>query len=82
MVKSIIMFRFTALENLNSVVDVNGAWKTIEKNVMISAKEGLIYYELKKHEQWFSNWQSDNPDVIDFRNLANLAPWSWGWLSM
>jgi hypothetical protein len=37
--------RFTALENLDSEVDINSAWET---NIRISTKQNLGYYELKK----------------------------------
>jgi hypothetical protein len=30
-----------ALENLNTEVDINRAWKNIRENIKISAKEGL-----------------------------------------
>jgi hypothetical protein len=35
---------------LDSEVDVNKAWETIRENIKISAKESLIYYELKKNK--------------------------------
>jgi hypothetical protein len=41
------------LENLDTEVDVNKARETIRKNIKISAKESLGYYELKKHKPWF-----------------------------
>jgi hypothetical protein len=39
--------RFTALENLDTEVDVNIAWETVRENIKISAKGSLRYYELK-----------------------------------
>jgi hypothetical protein len=30
-------------------VEINRAWETIRENINISAKEGLGYFELKKH---------------------------------
>jgi hypothetical protein len=33
---------FSALENLDTEVDVNKAWKTIRENIKISAKESII----------------------------------------
>jgi hypothetical protein len=45
--------RFTTLENLDTVVDINRAWETIRENIKILAKEGLGYYEVKKHKPWF-----------------------------
>jgi hypothetical protein len=41
------------LENLDTEVDINRAWKTIRENIRISAKESLGYYELKKQKLWF-----------------------------
>jgi hypothetical protein len=40
------------LENLETEGDVNKAWETIRKNIKISAKESLGYYELKKNKPW------------------------------
>jgi hypothetical protein len=45
--------RFADLENLDTEVDVNGAWEAIRENIKISAKDSLGYYELKKHKPWF-----------------------------
>jgi hypothetical protein len=45
--------RFTALENLDTELDINKARKTIRENIKISAKESLGCYELKKQKQWF-----------------------------
>jgi hypothetical protein len=45
--------RVAALEDLDAEVDINSAWETIGKNIKISAKESLGYYELKKHTPWF-----------------------------
>jgi hypothetical protein len=41
---------FEVLENLDTEVNVNKAWKTIRETIKISAKESLGYYELKKHK--------------------------------
>jgi hypothetical protein len=41
--------RFAHLENFDTEVEVNKAWKTIRENSNISAKERLGYYELKKN---------------------------------
>jgi hypothetical protein len=49
-----ISSRFAALENLDAEVDINRAWETIRKNITISTKESLGYYELKKHKIWFN----------------------------
>jgi hypothetical protein len=49
--------RFAALENIDDDVDIKRAWKTtsIRKNIIISAKASLDYYELKKHNPWFND---------------------------
>jgi hypothetical protein len=44
---------FAALENLDTEVAIDRAWETIRENILISAKESLGYYELKKHHPWF-----------------------------
>jgi hypothetical protein len=36
------------LENLDTEVDINGAWETTRENIKISAKESGGYYELNK----------------------------------
>jgi hypothetical protein len=41
--------RFSVLEYLDDEVDFNTAWETITQNIKISAKDGLGYYEFKKH---------------------------------
>jgi hypothetical protein len=45
--------RFATVENLDAEVNSNRAWETIKKNIKISPKESLGYYELKKHKPWF-----------------------------
>jgi hypothetical protein len=48
--------RLAALENLDLLdaeVYINRAWETIRKNIKLSAKEGLGYFELKKRKLWF-----------------------------
>jgi hypothetical protein len=40
--------RFAALEHLDTEVEINSAWEIMRKNIKISAKEGLGYYELKE----------------------------------
>jgi hypothetical protein len=34
------------LEDLDSELDINGAWETIRENIKISAKEIIGYYEV------------------------------------
>jgi hypothetical protein len=38
------------LGDLDAEVESNIAWETIRKNIKISSKESLGYYELKKHK--------------------------------
>jgi hypothetical protein len=45
--------RFEALEDLDTEVKINSAWKMIRENIQISGKESLGYFELKKHKPWF-----------------------------
>jgi hypothetical protein len=45
--------RFAALENSEAEMDINRAWETIRKNINISDKESISYYEMKKHKSWF-----------------------------
>jgi hypothetical protein len=41
------------LKKLDDDVVINRAWETVRKNINISAKETVGYYELKKHKSWF-----------------------------
>jgi hypothetical protein len=74
------------LENLNYDVDIKIAWDTIRKNIKISAKASLGYYELKKHKPWLDEgclklvdqrkqailqWLQD-PSEINGDNLNNI----------
>jgi hypothetical protein len=45
--------RFAALEDLDTKVEINGAWETITENIKISAKKRIGYFKLKKHKPWF-----------------------------
>jgi hypothetical protein len=45
--------RFEALEDMVDEVEINTIWETIRENIKISAKENLVYYELKPHKPWF-----------------------------
>jgi hypothetical protein len=45
--------RFTALENLDTEVDVNKSRETITENINISEKESLGYYETKRDKPIF-----------------------------
>jgi hypothetical protein len=61
--------RFKALEILDTEVDINRAWETIRENIKISAKEGVGYYERKKHKPWFHKGCSE---LLDQRKQAKL----------
>jgi hypothetical protein len=61
--------RFAALGNLDTEVDSNSAWETIRGNIKLSAKEGLGYYEVKKHKPWFDEGCSK---LLDQRKQAKL----------
>jgi hypothetical protein len=45
--------RFAVLENSIYSENINGAWKNINGNIKISAKESLCLYELKQHKLYF-----------------------------
>jgi hypothetical protein len=61
--------RFAALEDLDAKVEINSAWETIIENIKISAKEGLDYFELKKHKPRFDKGCSK---LLDERKQAQL----------
>ncbi|PNF26181.1 hypothetical protein B7P43_G04378 [Cryptotermes secundus] len=61
--------RFTALEILETELDVNRVWEAIRENVKMSAKESLGYCELKKHKPWFDEGCSK---LLDQRKQAKL----------
>jgi hypothetical protein len=42
------------LEDLDVELEISSAWETIRVNIKISVKEGLGYFELKKHKPWFN----------------------------
>jgi Fe-S cluster biosynthesis and repair protein YggX len=44
---------FAALENLEDIRDINGAWDNIRENTNISAEENLGYCESKHRKPWF-----------------------------
>jgi hypothetical protein len=41
------------LEDFGAEVEINSAWKRVRKNIKMSAKDILGFYELKKHKPWF-----------------------------
>jgi hypothetical protein len=64
-----ISYRFAALEELDTEVDINRVWETIRENIKISSKESLGYYELKTHTAWFEEGCSK---LLDQRKQAKL----------
>jgi hypothetical protein len=54
-----ILISLTALENLDTDVDINRAWESVGENIKISAKESLGFHELKKHKQRFDEGSSE-----------------------
>jgi hypothetical protein len=61
--------RFAALEDLDTEMEINSASETIRKNIKISAKESLGYFEFKKHKPWFDERSSK---LLDQRKQAKL----------
>jgi hypothetical protein len=62
--------RITSLENLYADADSNTAWETIRENIKVSVKEGIGYYEMKKHKPWFDQGCSE---LLDQRKQANCS---------
>jgi hypothetical protein len=60
--------RSAALEELNAEVEINNVWEKI-RDIKISAKESLHYYELKKHTPWIGEECSK---LLDQRKKAKL----------
>jgi hypothetical protein len=60
---------FAALEHLDAEFEINSVWETIRENTKISAKERLIYYEVKKHKPWFDE---RSLKLLDQRKQAKL----------
>jgi hypothetical protein len=61
--------RYSALEYLDSEVEINSVREMIRENIKISANESLGYCELKKHKPWFDQACSK---LIDQRKQAKL----------
>jgi hypothetical protein len=59
----------SSFENVDDDVDINRAWETIRKNIKISAKASLGYYDLKKHKPWFDDECSK---LLEQRKQAKL----------
>jgi hypothetical protein len=60
---------FSALEDLDTQVEINSVWETIRENIQISAKESLGYFEFKKHKPWFDEGCTK---LLDQRKQAKL----------
>jgi hypothetical protein len=78
---------FAAWDNSDVGVNINTSMETIRKNIKISVKDRLGYYELKKHKPWFNErcsklldrrkqdklqWLQD-PSKINENNLKNIT---------
>jgi 50S ribosomal subunit-associated GTPase HflX len=61
--------RFAALEDLDTELEINSAWETIRENILISAKESVGYYELRRHKPWFNEGCSK---LLDQRKHVKL----------
>jgi hypothetical protein len=57
------------LEDLYAEVEINSAWDPNVENIIISAKESLGYFELKKHKPWFGE---GCPKLLDQRKQTKL----------
>jgi hypothetical protein len=64
-----VSYRFAALEDLDTEVEINTIWETIKENINISAEEILGYYGLKKYKPWFDEGCSE---LLDQRKQAKL----------
>jgi hypothetical protein len=61
--------RFASFEDLDAEVEINIAWEMIGENIRISAKESLVYYELKNHKPRFNKGCLK---LVDKRKQAKL----------
>jgi hypothetical protein len=78
------------LEDLDTEVEINCAWKTSAENIKISAKGSRGYSELTKHKPWLEEGCSklldqrkqaklqrlQDPTEINGNNLNNVKKWS------
>jgi hypothetical protein len=62
--------RFSTLEDLDTEVKINSVWEKIRKNIKISAKESLGYYELRMHKPWFDEGCTN---LLDQRKELNCT---------
>jgi uncharacterized FlaG/YvyC family protein len=61
--------KFAALENLEDIGDINGAWDNVRENIKISAQESLGYCESKRRKEGFDEECSV---LVDRRKQAKL----------
>jgi hypothetical protein len=61
--------RLAALEQSDTEEEIESDWEMIRENIKISAKESLVYFELKKHKPWFDEGSSK---LLDQRKQAKL----------
>jgi hypothetical protein len=61
---------------MDSEVDVTSAWQTIRESIKISAKEGLGYYELRKHKPWLDEGFSRGSHLYKLKSKGpNAVTW-------
>jgi hypothetical protein len=65
----VVSNRITVLEDLETKVEINSAWKTIKENIKMSVKDIQCYYNVKKHKPWFDKGYSK---LLDQRKQAKL----------
>jgi hypothetical protein len=63
-----LLYRFAALEGLDTEVEMNSAWEMIRENKKFQPMR-VGYCELKKHKPWFDQAFSK---LVDERKQANL----------
>jgi hypothetical protein len=47
--------KFAALERLDESSEINNSWESIKENIKNSAKDNLVYKELKHNKPWFDD---------------------------
>jgi hypothetical protein len=62
--------RIAAFENLDTEVNINREWETNRGNNIISDKENLNYYELKKRKPWSDERYSI---LLNSKNKSNCS---------
>ncbi|PNF36446.1 hypothetical protein B7P43_G15867 [Cryptotermes secundus] len=65
--------RFVALENIDTEVGVNKVWDSTRKNIKISTKDSLGYYEMNTHKPWFDNGLKQGGALLPILFLLNFA---------